>query len=161
MLGDKPPVLYLEDIDGDRYAGFNLIVGDDDTLAYLSNRDERVRLLEPGTYGLSNALLDSDWHKVRYSKTAMRDLLESDQVDTNTLLELLNERSRAPLENIDDSRLPIEKAHAISAPFIVLPDYGTRSSSVVMRGRSGKVRFCERRFDAAGVEIGATEFSIK
>ena len=160
LLGDRSPVDYLDGIGGDRYAGFNLIVGDGDSLAYLSNRGEGVRLLEPGIYGLSNALLDSDWHKVRYSKAAMRQLLDARRIEPDAMLELLADRSRARRDRIDDGRLPFEKAHAISAPFIVLPDYGTRSSSVVIRDAAGGVQFCERRFDSAGDMVGDSRFCM-
>jgi uncharacterized protein with NRDE domain len=41
------------------YSGFNLLVGDGNELWWMSNRDGAPRRLEPGIYGLANALLDS------------------------------------------------------------------------------------------------------
>jgi uncharacterized protein with NRDE domain len=41
------------------YSGFNLIVSDGTELWWMSNRDSAPRRLEPGIYGLGNALLDS------------------------------------------------------------------------------------------------------
>jgi uncharacterized protein with NRDE domain len=41
------------------YSGFNLIASDGTELWWLSNRDGTPRRLEPGIYGLGNALLDS------------------------------------------------------------------------------------------------------
>ena len=38
---------YLDSVDEDAYAGFNLIVADDDGVAYLSNREEGKRILSP------------------------------------------------------------------------------------------------------------------
>ena len=159
LLGDVSPVEYLESIEGGQYAGFNLLVGDTGALAYLSNRDDGVRELGPGIYGLANALLDSDWHKVRRAKSGMQDLLESDRVNETELFRLLDDREKAPAADVNDERLDFETAHAISAPFIVLPRYGTRSSSVLIRHSSGAVSFAERRFDAGGVRTGSTSFS--
>lgn len=158
LLSDASPVDYLESIDGDRYAGFNLIVGDNESLAYSSNRDQGVRELGPGIYGLSNALLDSDWFKVHRAKSALRQLLDKDSINETELLRLLDDRERAPAAGIESSRFDFETAHAISAPFIVLPDYGTRSSSTMIRDNMGRTRFLERRFDSAGSETGRSDF---
>ena len=43
----------------DSYGGFNLLASDGTELWWMSNRDGTPRRLEPGTYGLANALLDS------------------------------------------------------------------------------------------------------
>ena len=83
-----------------------------------------------------------------------------DRINESELLRLLDDRTRAPVEVIDNTRLPFAKAHAISAPFIVLPDYGTRSSSVVLRQSDGTWRFRERRFDASGKMTGDDTFKF-
>lgn len=41
------------------YSGFNLFVADGEALCWISNRGGEPRRLEPGIYGLGNALLDS------------------------------------------------------------------------------------------------------
>jgi uncharacterized protein with NRDE domain len=43
----------------DAYGGFNLLLCDGAALWWMSNRDGTPRRLEPGIYGLGNALLDS------------------------------------------------------------------------------------------------------
>ncbi len=160
LQGDLSPADYLAAIDGDRYAGFNLVVGDNESLAYLSNRDAGVRELGPGIYGMSNALLDSDWHKVHRAKSGLQRLLNENRVNESVLLGLLDDHERAPASSIETGRFDFETAHAISAPFIVLPDYGTRSSSVVLRDNMGRSRFTERRFDPNGIVTGNSAFSV-
>ena len=160
LHGDLAPVDYLASVEGSGYAGFNLLVGDQHSLAYLSNRGDSVRELEPGIYGLSNALLDSDWHKVRRAKSGMQQLFRDDNVNSTSLLRLLDDREKAPASTIQSERLDFNTAHAISAPFIVLPDYGTRSSSVVIRDGNGATQFIERRYDPAGNVSGNSEFAF-
>jgi uncharacterized protein with NRDE domain len=160
LTGSMSPVDYLNALDGSAYAGFNLLVSDGDTLAWLSNRGNGVQSLAPGVYGLSNALLDSPWHKVVSSKDALSQLIRDDKVNRTELLRLLNDRDKASVNEIETDRLPFETAHAISAPFIVLPDYGTRSSSVALLDRGGRWQFHERRFDARGKRLGDAEFSF-
>ncbi len=160
LLGSDEPLAYLNAIDDSAYAGFNLLVGDGETLAWHSNRGDGARVLAPGIYGLSNALLDSPWDKVVRSKTRLKRLLEEGKVNETQLLRLLDDRDKAPTSEIDSDRLSFEKAHAISAPFIVLPDYGTRSSSVVLCDAEGSWRFHERRFAADGRTSGDSSFTF-
>jgi len=157
------PVDYLNSIDGTAYAGFNLLVSDGETLAWASNRSAGVRVLAPGIYGLSNALLDSPWHKVVRGKAALQQLISADNVNETELLRILADRSKAPVSEVAADRLPFATAHAISAPFIVLPDYGTRSSSIALCDNAGNWRLHERRFDPGGERIGDTtlRFSVK
>ena len=51
-------------------------------------------------------------------------------------------------------------AHALTAPFVLNPDYGTRCSTVLTISRDGHARFTERRFDAAGVATGDSTFAF-
>jgi len=163
LQSTEEPLAYLSSIDDSAYAGFNLLLTDGETLAWHSNRGNNgnsPRILPPGIYGLSNALLDSPWHKVERSKAIMRRLLEEDKVNETELLRLLDDRDKAPTRDIISDDLPFEKAHAISAPFIVLPDYGTRSSSAVLQRADGAWRFHERRFNADGRTSGDSTFNF-
>ena len=161
LRGTETPLEYLKPIDGPAYAGFNLLVSDGQTLAYLSNRGDGALQLGPGIYGLSNAMLDSPWHKVVRSKSKLEKLISDSQVNETELFRLLNDREKGPVDDIESGPLPFAMAHAISAPFIVLPDYGTRSSSVAILDSAGGWRFVERRFDASGKNIGETAFVFR
>jgi len=159
---DSPlaPGKYLETIDGSCYAGFNLLVGDTGELAYMSNQGDSPRCLEPGVYGLANARLDSPCDKVRRSRERLERLVTSDMLNDTELMRILGDRNRAPLETVERTSLPIAKAHAASAPFIVMPEFGTRCSTLVTADRTGAWRFVERRFDAEGKRTGETTVSF-
>jgi len=158
LESDQPPLDYVGAIDGTSYAGFNLIVGDAGQVAYLSNRGAGPQELTAGLYGLSNALLDGPWYKVERSKQALRALLDRKKVNETTLLRLLDDRSPGPVEEADTNRLGFSMARAITAPFIVTPDYGTRCSTIVTADKSGSWRMTERRFDPAGTSTGESRF---
>lgn len=59
------PAAYLETLNdgGTAYNGFNLLLGDHNSLYYYSNREKLVREVEPGIHALSNSLLDVPWPK--------------------------------------------------------------------------------------------------
>ena len=152
---------YLNEIDADDYAGFNLLVADGNELAYLSNRGGGFRLLSPGIYGVANATLDSPWAKVERSKARMSALIVSGRVNETNLLRLLDDRNKASVSEVEPGRLGFEKAHAMTAPFIVQADYGTRCSTVVLRDNRNRLRFTEKRFDADGTNSGRSDFTFE
>ena len=149
---------HLDSVDEDAYAGFNLIVAEGDDVAYLSNREEGKRSLSPGIYGLSNALLDGPWHKVERSKQRLAELIRNNDVSIATLLRLMDDRNRGPADEVERGRLEFDTAHAITAPFIVLPEYGTRCTTVVLVDKNRRWQFFERRFDAGGQPTGDSDF---
>ena len=139
------------------YNGFNLLVGDDAGLFYLSNRTDGVRRLEPGVYGLSNALLDTPWPKVLRARRAMADALsaaDGDALDA-PLWEALADRVIAADDALPDTGVGAERERLLSPPFIRTDVYGTRASSVLTLARDGEVRFVER--SVAPGEDGWTE----
>ena len=152
---------YLESIGGDDYAGFNLLVGDGSDLAYLSNRGGGLKVLRPGIYGVANATLDTPWAKVERSKTALQDLIDSGRANETNLLRMLDDRNKASVSEVVADRLSFTKAHAMTAPFIVQPDYGTRCSTVLLRDNSGRVRYTELRFGADGRKRGRSDFAFE
>lgn len=160
LQGELTPNSYLRTINGDEFAGFNLLVSDGQTLAYLSNRSETSGELPPGLYGLSNATLDTPWEKVERSKRALQDLIDTDSVNETSLLRLLGDRTKGPVDEVKSDRIPFATAHAITAPFIVLPEYGTRCSTVVLADNNGKWSLLERRFAADGSKTGESRYSF-
>jgi uncharacterized protein with NRDE domain len=157
---DRAPPGYLESIDPGRYAGFNLLVADRADAAYLSNRGAPMRALPAGVYGLSNATLDEPWNKVTRSRSRLEALIADDAVDESSLLHLLDDREKASAEEVETDDLAFSTAHALTAPFVVLPEYGTRSSTVLTLDIEGKVRFVERRFDERGRIKGESGFDF-
>lgn len=161
LQSSDSPIDYISAIDGERYGGFNLLVGNRRELAYLSNRDGDCRVLSPGIYGVANATLDTPWAKVERSKSALSTMIDSDNVNETTLMRMLGDRKRARVKEVDASRLPFEKAHALTAPFVVLPDYGTRSSTVVIGDSGGRVILIEKRFKPNGDSSGQSDYRFR
>lgn len=145
-------------ISNTQYAGFSLLASDGESMSYFSNRDDLESKLDPGLYGLSNASLDTPWTKVIRAKAGLESLIENDAVNETELMRLLSDRKPAPVGAIDNEDLPFKIARAISAAFIVTPEYGTRSTTTLLWGRNDAIEFCERRFDPAGNATGESRF---
>jgi uncharacterized protein with NRDE domain len=146
----------------DAYAGFNLLLADGDSLWYGCNRAQPfARALPPGVYGLSNGFLDTPWPKLERVRAAFRTWLASASADTAGLFALLADRTRVA----DDALLPRtgvarDWERVLSSPFVLDPDYGTRSSTVLLLEANGRARLEERRFDRDGRTSGETEFAL-
>lgn len=151
------PEKYIESIEANkmRYSGFNLLVGEfrpnNNKLLYISNRQENVAELDSGTYGLSNHLLNTDWPKVKAGKDFINNNTSTDVEHIHQLE--YHENLRQYLENpglADDEQLPntgiaYEREKALSAAFIVLPDYGTRTSTILTVSND-KTSFSEKNY---------------
>ena len=143
------------------YNGFNLIAGDVGALFYFSNREGGARELRPGVYGLSNHLLDSPWPKVMAGKSGLTALLAGGGKLTPSLFRLLSDRSQANDDLLPRTGVSPEWERLLSSAFITSEGYGTRSSTVVLVGRDGVVRFEEHNFGpGAAPEEVTYEFVI-
>jgi uncharacterized protein with NRDE domain len=152
LLGSDSPVAYLKRVlmEGNAYNGFNLLVGDAETLAYGSNRKDEIEVLTPGLYGLSNHLLGTRWPKVTRGLRAFEPILKNDSIDPEVLLALLTDRTPAPDTTLVQGALPLELERRLSAIFVFSPDYGTRAATVLLWAYDGHITFAERTFGPEG-----------
>lgn len=161
VAGSDGALAWCRKLDPADFAGFSLLAGAGDDIAYVSNRGDDARSLAPGIYGLSNASLDTPWTKVRRSKSALRELVAGEVVEPEALFRLLADREPASTPDDVGAGLPPEFARAVSAPFIASQGYGTRCSTVLLMEPSGRVRIIERRFDSRGDGAGETAFDFQ
>lgn len=157
---------YLRDLEtsASGYSGFNLLLADDESLWYASNRAESfARPLSPGIYGLSNELLDTPWPKLQRVRRGFDPLVsDSQQLSREALFGILTDPTQAGTdERLPDTGLSLEWEQLLSSPFIRNPRYGTRCSTVLLLENSGRVSITERRFDPDGSAIGETALELE
>lgn len=131
------PTDYIQQLQHDNrlFDGYNLLVGDKETLIWYSNRypdDERNgKPLASGIYGLSNGKLDESWRKVTRAKAQFTSLLYQ-CAPVEAYFELLKDCTRASECRLPETGLSIEDETVLSSIFVFSPKYGTKSSSVMM-----------------------------
>lgn len=152
LASDMTPESYLLSLEENqhRYSGFNLLVGQfnpgNNELWYFSNRKEGRYELDSGTYGLSNHLLDSQWPKVADGKRFLSDANLSNNNNNHLLLrQFLENSSLADDEQLPATGVSYEKEKALSAAFITMPGYGTRTSTVLTLSNESIV-FSEKNY---------------
>lgn len=144
LEGAATPADYARSLamEGPRYSGFNLLVGDAEALWYVSNRGGGVRQLPPGVYGVSNGLLDDPWPKVVRARERLGRAL-STLPDLTQVWALLADDAVAPDGELPQTGVGLEWERRLSPAFIRGDAYGTRSSSILLRSASAFL-FAER-----------------
>ncbi|WP_408006316.1 NRDE family protein [Pseudalkalibacillus sp. A8] len=147
LSSNKDTEAFLHSIKKQRasYQGFNLILGNKDSLWYYSNIQNEVKELSPGIYGLSNHFLDTPWPKVERGKTDLKRCIDtSSTIDKECLFQLLANRDRAVRNELPDTGIGIDWEEKLSSIFIETDQYGTRSSTVMIVDNHEMVDFTER-----------------
>lgn len=158
LLADLPAGDYAAQIEGSHYAGFNLLLGDGESLHYCSNRDGKPRALPPGIYGLSNHLLDSPWPKLVQARqrftTALQHLPEE-----AAFFELLADQSIVEDDKLPQTGVPLEWERLLSAVFVKSENYGTRASTLLWQNSDGTVKLHEQSFGPNGQALQSSVIS--
>lgn len=147
--------------DAERYAGFNLLVGDGERLWHLHRGLDGVILsaVTPGLHGLSNASLDTPWPKLIHVRQGLAASLHHGRWPEDALAAM------AAPHRADDAQLPetgvgLEMERMLSPAFIVGERYGTRAMTWVSWHASGHMEIGERRFGPRGVALGESKLRV-
>ena len=157
LTGEAGPAEYVKRMQkaAARYNGFSLLVGDEDSLWFFSNRGSPPQRVPPGVHGLSNHLLDTPWPKVEKAKTRLAGQLEK-PFDAAAAFTLLDDTGRAPSAELPSTGVSLELEERLSSIRILAAGgYGTRCSTVVRFGNDGRVELHERTWREDG-EAGRT-----
>ena len=162
LIGNQNPSEYLNDISksGKDYAGFNLLVGNQDEIFYLNNYENEVIEVDQGLHGLSNHHLDTPWPKVVKGKDGLKKIMESKDGDVEDLFRLLRDNDTAENKELPDTGLSKEIEKNLSPLFINMDKYGTRCSTVILIDHSDNVTFVERTYSDAE-QTGEEKFEFK
>ncbi|MBV9109822.1 MAG: NRDE family protein, partial [Gemmatimonadetes bacterium] len=102
---------------------------------------------------LSNAQLDTPWPKVVNGKADLRDALAGPPEELEPrIFASLARRDPAPEGQLPATGIDAERERALSSAFIATPEYGTRSSTVILIARDGRVTFVERTSTPDGTD---------
>lgn len=158
------PAAYIQTLGPrrDRYSGFNLLVADQETLFYVSNRGPGAKsIVDRGIHGLSNHLLDTPWPKVQRARRCLEALLAgSETALVDGLFDLLLDRRQAQEHELPTTGVSPDWERALSSVFISAGNYGTRASTVMLIGTDGSVQLEERGFGPKATEIHRRRFQF-
>jgi uncharacterized protein with NRDE domain len=159
LLGSDPPRGYLAALAGRvrEYNGFNLILGDGESLFYFGSREGVAREIEPGIHGLSNHVLDEPWPKVIRGREAMAAAIAEEEPQ-EPLFAMLSDAQGAPDDSLPDTGVGIAWERRLAAPLITGEDYGTRASTVLTVSERSEAFFEERARLPDGAVGGVAQY---
>lgn len=154
------PEAFCRTLEGEQrhYAGFNLLVGDRESLWYLGNRGAPARAVAPGLHGLSNGLLDDPWPKVERGKRRLAAAIEAG-AGLRELLAVVDDRHQPADADLPDTGVPLALERLVAPIFIRSPEYGTRASSAVTLFADGEPAMAEQGWRPDGEPDGPARFS--
>ncbi|WP_373446059.1 NRDE family protein [Salinicoccus bachuensis] len=162
LTGHTSPEQFLGSLEAEKddYSGFNLLVGDQNDLFYLNNDGTSVEGVPDGTHGLSNHHLNTPWPKVVKGRSRLGEYLQSEgAMDPDVIFDILADSEEAE-DNLPDTGLPKPLERKLSSPFISTPEYGTRSSTVILIDHEDNATFIERNF-SKGVQTDEQRYSFR
>ncbi len=160
LESDLSPEAYLNGIKniGELYNGFNLLVGNFDGIFYYSNRQNKVLKIPSGIHGLSNHLINTKWPKVEKGKQMLTEIIHQNSFpDPETLFSILQDRSRPQDHQLPNTGVSLEWERILSPLFITSKTYGTRSTTLLLWNKDGKIEFLERTFKPSPKGLADTE----
>lgn len=140
------------------YNPFNLVVFDGTQLMGFESHHQRTLTMKPGIGGVSNAEFDTAWPKLTQLKNKLKEHVDLNATDTDSLVQLLHDTKIANNSELPNTGIPISIERALSAIFIKTKGYGTRSCSVV-RLHHTHTEFYEEIFDKTGL-LGSSNYQL-
>lgn len=168
LKGRQTPEEFMNDSEKKfhRYNGFNFLSADlsseKPALHWLSNRvlmGDKLRprkvmnpqRLNPGIYGLSNAMLDTPWPKLQHRVGAFAQMLAMDTGDfkkSEQYIRIMQDLTQAPDDYLPQTGVSYEWEKVLSSTFIKTEYYGTRSITLIRVKHDGQYEVIEKCFDA-------------
>ncbi|KAJ0966757.1 hypothetical protein J5N97_023674 [Dioscorea zingiberensis] len=156
----KSPLEFAEEVvkEEEEYNGFNLVLADVCTkvMVYVSNRPKGepacIQIVDPGLHVLSNAKLDTPWHKAQVLGKSLKELLRSNgdkEVSAKEMVEkLMGNRAKAEKDGLPNTGCDSDWEHKLSSIYVEIDTklglFGTRSSAVLAVKTDGEVSFYEK-----------------
>ncbi|GGL98180.1 NRDE family protein [Pseudomonas asuensis] len=142
----------------DEYTGFNLLLGDRQSLWHLNARSRKPHRLPPGIYGVSNADLNTPWPKLLRVRAGLERAL--DHPSDEALFTLLADTWQPDPATLPHTGVNPELEALLSSVFIASENYGTRASTLLRQQADGRTLITERRFGTYGKPLGESSRTI-
>ena len=128
------------------YNGFNLLLGDKDSIFWFSNLKNETEKIKIGIHGISNKFLNTAWPKIEFGKKALQQII-NEKITYKSLFSLLTNRTIASDTSLPNTGIGIEWERILSPLFIKSDIYGTRSSTIMLINKNKNIDIIERTYN--------------
>ncbi|QFU25010.1 NRDE family protein [Shewanella eurypsychrophilus] len=143
------------------YNPFNFIFGNARELYCFNSKTNAMTQLTTGFHSISNGALDDIWPKMARGTLALEKAISAcSEPNIDELLGLMQDESRAEDSDLPETGISFEWERMLSSIYIKHPQYGTRSTSIILQDSKGNTQFTEVRYDGKGRNLGRQNFAI-
>lgn len=143
------------------YNPFNLVFGDPDEVLVWDHLRQSTHTLEPGFHSVSNGAIDQPWPKMARGVAELRRYIErSAEICDSELIKIMQDGTRAPLNQLPDTGVDQDTEQALSSIFIEGDRYGTRATTIVLFGKS-QIKVTEVNYLAGGKTGELQRFTLE
>ncbi|BBB27806.1 NRDE family protein [Amphritea japonica] len=150
LLSEQSCETFINSLSPDRFDGFNQLIDDGEQLCYLSNRSHALQPVPAGIHGLSNAVFDTPWPKLEARKTALKDCIDSGELSSDKLIQLMANTDTFPDSRLPDTGITLDFERMLSASFIRSENYGTRATTALLIKHNGEAEIVEQNYELGG-----------
>lgn len=141
-----------------QYNDFNLVFGQLNNLQAFDSVNKKFVTLTPGFHSICNGALDDIWPKMALGIKALENTIVSESVNLEQLFSLMKNQETAIEQHLPDTGLSAELESLLSSIFIISPDYGTRSTAIILQTTSGDIEVYERNYNPQGSVENQNQF---
>ncbi|WP_281560175.1 NRDE family protein [Thalassomonas sp. RHCl1] len=147
------------------YQGFNLVYGPLDKLFCYDSINNKYHLLTPGFHSICNGALDDIWPKMARGQTALAKAIGEDQGQSRPdlikqLFQLMTNPQEAENHELPNTGMPLAIEQMLSAIFIVSPEYGTRSTTIITQDNHGEILIDDCSYNPRGESSKQQSFNL-
>ncbi|WP_371373758.1 NRDE family protein [Thalassotalea aquiviva] len=143
------------------YAPFNLLYQQHDDMFCFNSQSQQTIKLTSGFHAICNGDIFDKWPKMTQGEQAMEALVKQQRpLDPNAFFALLNDQSQAPDELLPNTGIGLEWERMLSSIFILSPDYGTRSSALILKQPNQVIDFYEQSYQPDGNIFNRQHFQL-
>ena len=137
-------------INAHKYNDFNLVFGPLNELQAFDSVNQQFVKLDKGFHSVCNGALDDVWPKMALGLQVLETAITNRDVDIETLLSVLTNQTTAEPSTLPNTGVSAILETLLSSIFITSPEYGTRSSAIILQSTTGELCVYEYTYDKTG-----------
>lgn len=137
------------------YNGFNIVFGQLNKLTCFDSVSQKTQVLTSGFHSLCNGALDDVWPKMALGQQQLTNTIKlsanaENPLPINDLFAIMQNNQQAPVETLPSTGLPLNWEQKLSSIFIVSPEYGTRTTNIIIQDNHGNITVYDRSYNVEG-----------
>lgn len=143
-----------------QYNDFNLVFGQLNNLQAFDSVQQKFVSLTPGFHSICNGALDDIWPKMAAGLATVESLVTKNKLDIATLFSVMTDQALAETQDLPATGLSTELELLLSSIFIVSPEYGTRSTAIILQSKASDFSVFEHNYNNEGKVLSRNNFHV-